>query len=131
MATVLVADDQPANRLLIVALLEHAGHRCVQASDGSEALKLALEIVPDLLVTDLGMPGLHGVALLEALRADDRTKQLPIVLYTATTPNAAMRDVMTLFAVRDVIEKPAEPDAILRVVKAALAGTGSQPGEMG
>ena len=60
MATVLVADDNRANREALAALLESAGHRVLRAADGREALSRAREARPDLVISDVLMPLMDG-----------------------------------------------------------------------
>ncbi|HTX59101.1 MAG TPA: response regulator [Verrucomicrobiae bacterium] len=120
-ATILIADDRAHNRRLIVDVITSAGYASLEAADGVRALELALERSPDAIVTDLSMPELDGVELLRALRRDPRTASTPIVLYTASTGGAPMRDFMALYDIRHVIEKPAEPQAILATIAAVLA----------
>jgi len=65
------------------------------------------------------MPGTGGAGFLKALRRDMRS-ETTVVLYTATRPDAAMRDFAELFAISAILEKPSEPAEIARVVTAAL-----------
>ena len=117
MATILVVDDDPLNRLLIATVLVPRGHQVCEADDGAYALRAIEDREPDLIVLDLSMRGVGGADFLKALR---RARNTPVVLYTATRPDAAMRDFMELFDVRAVLEKPAEPAAIVEIIEAAL-----------
>jgi putative two-component system response regulator len=83
--TVLVVEDDPSNRALLTALLERAGYRAVTANDGPSGLAAALEIAPDLLLLDVGLPGMDGLEMCRRLRADPRTVTLPVVLLTGRT----------------------------------------------
>lgn len=81
---VLVVDDNPGVRELLRVLLENhvlAGrpYRVRTAGDGAEALATALLEPPALVVTDLGLPGMHGLELVGRLRADPRTAAVPVV----------------------------------------------------
>lgn len=120
MPTILVADDEAANRLLLRTLLEHAGHAVIEANDGAQAFALACETPPDLAIVDLHMAGEDGIRLIERLRSRERLEHLPILLYTASDVNAAMRDFMTRFQVGGVIAKPCEPQQLLIIVNDAL-----------
>lgn len=126
MATVLVADDDANTRLLVRTVLSHAGHSVLEAKNGGEALDLAAEHGPQLILLDLSMPSMSGPELLRALRADARTSATPVALYTATTMNPALRDFMEMYGIRHVIPKPCEPAELLASVERALgqaAGT--------
>ena len=78
---VLVADDDADMRLYIRGCLRSRGDiRIVEATDGDEAFALAQTLLPDLIVSDLVMPGLDGAALCRALKADGRTREIPFLL---------------------------------------------------
>lgn len=119
MAKVLIADDDAANRMLVVTLLRHAGHEAFHASGGADALAIVERESPDLLIVDLSMPGLSGSEVVRQLRRDSRA--ITIALYTATPANDAIRDFMEIYDVRTVIPKPSEPEDILKAIEAALS----------
>ena len=83
--TVLVIEDDPANRALLTALLERAGYRAVTAADGPSGLAAALETAPDIVLLDVGLPGMDGLEICRRLRADPRTVTMPVVLLTGRT----------------------------------------------
>ncbi len=120
MATILVADDDAASRLLLVTLLMHVGHSVTAVENGVEALDAAYRLQPAVLLTDLSMPALGGVDLIRTLRKDPRTSAVCIVLYTATSPNDALRDFMQIYGVAGIITKPAEPEIILATIASLL-----------
>ena len=80
--TVLIADDNAELRAYVRGHLE-GRYRVLEAADGTRALETARTALPDLVVSDVMMPGLDGVALVEALRADRRTDFIPVILLTA------------------------------------------------
>jgi CheY-like chemotaxis protein len=82
--TVLVADDRPAGRELVRTVLEKAGFKVLEACDGNEAIRLARESKPDLIILDLHMPGLDGFGTIEELRRDAAFASTPIVALTAS-----------------------------------------------
>ena len=73
MATILVADDNRANREALAALLETAGHEVVRAVDGREAFDRAREAKPELVISDVLMPMMDGYELARRLKADPAT----------------------------------------------------------
>jgi DNA-binding response OmpR family regulator len=83
MARVLVIDDEPDVLLLCRVNLEHAGHEVFDASDGGRGIMLAASRDPDAIVLDLMLPVIDGYQVLEALRADDRTRDIPVLILTA------------------------------------------------
>jgi len=84
MKRVLVADDQAAGRELIRAILEQSGHAVWEACDGTQAVRFAREILPDLILLDLHMPMLDGFGVLTELRSHRTLTTTPIVALTAS-----------------------------------------------
>jgi len=92
--TVLLIDDNSDDALLIRRLLEgHKAYRVHHAKDGWEGLAMARQNLPDLIVTDLTMPGMDGFGLVEELKLDPRTKDIPVVVVSAKdiTPDERKR----------------------------------------
>ena len=79
MATILVADDNRANREALAALLESAGNNVVRAVDGREALARAQEARPELVISDVLMPAMDGYELARRLKADPATAGVAII----------------------------------------------------
>lgn len=77
---VLVVDDDPALRTLLVRRLTQLGFEPVDAEDGERALELARQRRPDLVLTDLNMPRLNGLGLLKALKGDAATRDVPVIV---------------------------------------------------
>jgi len=82
-AKVLCVDDDHNQRMLLAFLLERNGLDVRTASDGQEGVKIALEWSPDLILMDLMMPGMNGFEATKALRADPRTRHIPVLALTA------------------------------------------------
>jgi DNA-binding response OmpR family regulator len=85
MKKILLADDDPNLRVLVSATLEGSEYEIVEALDGPEALHLTRKLNPQLVVLDWMMPGMTGVEVASALRADPRVPRMPIILLTAKT----------------------------------------------
>ena len=85
---VLVVDDEPANVEALVALLEPAGFKVLTARGGKEGIDMARHNRPDLILLDLLMPEVTGFNVVEALRADEATRAIPIMVLTAKELNA-------------------------------------------
>jgi DNA-binding response OmpR family regulator len=88
---VLVADDDEDILLLVTTRLRRDGFEVVQASSGDRALELAREKRPALAVLDIGMPGLDGLEVLEAIRGDDELKGMRVLLLTAKAQESDVR----------------------------------------
>lgn len=112
---ILVVDDQDANRLLMRDLLESQGHEVLEATGGTEALQRVGEAMPDVVLLDIGMPGMDGFEVCRRLKADPVTASIPVLLVTAMT----QRDQRLLgigAGANDYITKPVDrSDLSLRV----------------
>jgi two-component system phosphate regulon response regulator PhoB len=82
-ATVLIVEDEPAIQELVAVNLEHAGLRVLRAASAEEALRLLAQALPDVVLLDWMLPGQSGLALARRLRAEARTRELPIIFLTA------------------------------------------------
>lgn len=81
-ATILVADDHAGSRMLLATLLAAEGHQIIQAASGEEAMSLLAAHDIDLALLDVVMPGLTGLEVCRAIKADRRTRLVPVVLVT-------------------------------------------------
>ncbi len=121
MATILIVDDEPANRMLLAAILGHAGHELLEASDAAMASETLARRRCDLAIVDLWLPGSGGADLIRGIRASgEATAPMAVLLYTASAVDGAMRDFMEAYGVCGAIPKPCEPEEVLRLVEAAL-----------
>lgn len=82
---VLVADDEKDIADLLTMNLEASGYEVTTVYNGQDALDVALEVLPDLVVLDVMMPKMNGLEVLAALKADPRAKAIPVVMLTART----------------------------------------------
>jgi signal transduction histidine kinase len=115
MSKVLVAEDEPALLDLFCELVSGIGHEAIAAQDGSQALELARKQHPDLLVTDLMMPGRTGADLIRALRKDVHLATVPAILLSAGRPSAADRGEAWLF-----LQKPVSLERFERAIQEGL-----------
>ena len=80
---VLVCDDDPMIRRLLAAVLGRMNLEVVTASDGDQGLSVAKEILPDLIVSDINMPGLSGIQLAREIRRDPKLSSTPVILISS------------------------------------------------
>ena len=80
---ILIVDDEPRNRLLLNNMCENMGYKTFQATNGEEAIDYAVDNSPDLIIMDVIMPKMNGFDSTEKIKADDRTKQIPVIIVTA------------------------------------------------
>lgn len=116
---VLIADDDIDILDLVQFRLEQTGYDTVIAADGEEALRLVRERSPDVCVLDVLMPKLDGLEVLKAMRRDERTRRIPVLILTATVQD---RDVARGFGAGadDYLGKPFSPRELQARVAALL-----------
>ena len=127
MARVLVVDDDPVIRELLVVNLEMEGYETVTAADGSQALAAVASSAPDLLLLDVMMPAVSGWQVAEALKGDPATAGIPIVMLTARAMEADVRKGTELRVDR-YVTKPFDPMDLMDVCHELLAARGAQEG---
>src|SRR5918993_4608076 len=121
--TILVADDE-SHILHVVSLkLKNAGYRVLTARDGQEALELAQQEKPHLLITDYHMPQLSGIELCRKLKQDPATTNIPAIMLTARGYELEPADTEQSGILR-MLSKPFSPRHLLATVEEVLAGAG-------
>ena len=116
---VLIADDDLDTRELYRACFDTNGYRTAEAGTGSQAIATAVEIVPDVLLTDYVLPDLDGLAIAQRLKADPRTAGICIVMVTGyATPDLERRALA--LGIERVLLKPCLPQTVMREVARAL-----------
>jgi putative two-component system response regulator len=117
-ARILISDDDPGTRELLTAMVEGLGHEAIAVPDGGAALAAIAERPPDLVLSDVSMPGLNGFELCRRLKADPRTRLIPVVLITGIGEEFKLQAIET--GADDFFVKPFTP-ADLRVrIRVAL-----------
>ena len=121
MALILVVEDDEDNLELVTRFLQRKGHRVVRATDGLSGVKTAERCVPDLILMDLGLPGLDGWEATRLIRANPATARIPIIALTA---HAMSEDVNRAVEVRmDAYEtKPVEYERLMRKIAMFVHG---------
>jgi serine/threonine-protein kinase PpkA len=121
--TVLVVEDDQAIRNNVARLLKLEGYQVSVAATGTEGLELARSQRPDLVISDINMPGMDGFALVQALRADAALATTPVMLLTALDDRASMRRGMTAGA-DDYLAKPFTRNELLEALDGLLKKRG-------
>ncbi|HEX3299417.1 MAG TPA: response regulator [Actinomycetota bacterium] len=116
MTRILVIDDEPAIADVLRMLLEFRGHEVFVANDGSRGYATAQRQAPDVIVLDLMMPVMDGFATLAALRNDERTTAIPVVILSALG-SAEVKQRCHDMGVRAFLQKPYKPEDLLRAVE--------------
>ncbi len=120
MASILIVDDRPVSRQMLTTLLGYYNHHLIEASDGVEALGLARNDQPDLIIADVLMPTMDGFELVRQLRLDPATALIPVIFYTASYLEKEARQLAESCGVSHILLKPSDPEVILEIVNIAL-----------
>jgi len=116
---VLIVDDFQDNREMYAMFLEHSGYRVAEAANGFEALERAFELLPDVIVMDLSLPGLDGWEATRRLKADGRTKQIPILALTSHALEGFSEGARAA-GCDGFVTKPCLPDQLVAEIRALL-----------
>ena len=125
LAKILIIDDEVNIRKFAQANLTASGYKVFVASDGEEGLRLAKLERPDLILLDLRMTGMSGWDVLMVLKTNRKLRRIPVIIMTATAPEAAEYQVRGMRTAGYVI-KPFSTDKLLDTVRQVL---GECPGE--
>jgi CheY-like chemotaxis protein len=126
MTRILLVDDSRVTRELMKVYLIARNVTLLEAADGAEALAKVRADPPDLILADLRMPGLDGVALCEALRADLRTRNVPVVILTSDRDADTLGRALAAGA-REVLQKPIQPQPLLAAIHRHLVPDVARP----
>ena len=121
MPTVLYAEDDVEHREMMRVILQGSNITLVEASNGVEALQAVQKQRPDLILLDLFMPKLDGHGVMEALKSDPKTKDIPIIVLSAWSTGDNRKRARGAGA-RSFIAKPYDPIELMQLVNSHLAG---------
>ena len=122
-ARVLIVDDEPAVIQMIGCVLEIRGYEVIGARDGREALRCMEKARPDLIITDLVMPGMNGLDLCRSVKKDARWADIPLMVITSATKDSDLADGFWKLgtAADDFVTKPFDPfemaDRVERIIQ--------------
>jgi two-component system, cell cycle response regulator DivK len=122
MARILVVEDNPDNMLLTVILLESVGHVVLPAIDAEAGLSLARKEKPDLILMDVQLPGMDGLAATALLKADAATRAIPVIALTALAMKGDEERIRAA-GCDGYIAKPMRMQEFLTAVAAHLVAT--------
>ncbi|MBK1873171.1 MULTISPECIES: phosphate regulon transcriptional regulator PhoB [unclassified Marinobacter] len=117
--TVLIVDDEPAIREMIVVALEMADYECIEAADALEAHALIVDRQPDIVLLDWMLPGTSGIELARRLKKEETTANIPIIMLTAKVEEDNKIRGLEIGA-DDYITKPFSPRELVARLKAVL-----------
>ena len=114
---ILIVDDSPTERLALTELLHKHGYHVFTAESGDEGVAKAKEILPDLVLMDVVMPGTNGFQATRALTRDETTKNIPVILCTTKDQETDKVWGMRQGAM-DYLTKPVDPAALIAKIAA-------------
>jgi len=121
--TILLADDHEDNRLALLTVLAREGYRTLGAANGREAVDVAREQLPDLVLMDLAMPVMDGRQAMRMLRDDPRTARIPIIVLTAMALSVD-RDRLVAEGFDELLTKPCMPPHLIQQVRKIIGPAG-------
>lgn len=124
----LVAEDSEDTRRVLSLELRHRGCRVITAVDGREAVERALDARPDLILMDLNLPCMDGLAATEQIRAHGELDYIPIIAVTAFD-TYGIREAALEAGCQDYLLKPLEPGTLERALRKVLPGFAFEGGE--
>lgn len=117
---ILVVDDECGIREVLRERFQAIGLDCLTAADGAEALEVARAEHPSLIVLDLVMPVLDGLATYRALKRDEDTRDIRIIVYSAQAPEVIMEEGVDALDIVDFILKPLDLQSLTFLVNKTL-----------
>jgi CheY-like chemotaxis protein len=120
MARILLVDDEPDIRKLTRMMLETEGYEVLEATDGAECLEKLKEGAPDLILLDIMMPGDDGWEVCRKIRGDEKTKDVPVVMFTVRTSDDSVKKSLEYAHADAQINKPFDRKELIATVKKML-----------
>ena len=120
MLKVLIVDDSPAQVLNICRIVEQAGHKTLVAHSGEQAIELANEEKPQLILMDIIMPGMNGYQATRRLSRDERTRNIPVIMVSSRDSETDRAWGMRQGA-KDYLTKPVDGHTLLNAISGAMA----------
>jgi len=119
MALILIVDDSPVEQHVYCQALEAKGFETITANDGEEAVAMAQEKLPDLIIMDVVMPGMNGFQATRKLHKTPETESIPVIIISTKNQETDKIWAMRQGAVEYLV-KPVKPDALVAAVEARL-----------
>lgn len=120
---VLLCDDEVHILRAAEIKISRGGYEVQTAYDGQEAWELILKDPPDVLVTDLQMPRCDGLELTARIRADERVRDLPILMLTAKGFELPRQELIEKWGIIDILPKPFSPRELVRLIDKIVGNT--------
>ena len=125
---ILVVDDDEDSRRILMYGLGSAGYRVLVADNGAAAVELCQVVLPSLVIMDLAMPEMDGYEATRALKADERTRDVPVIAWSARIFAGDSADLLSV-GFDEVLPKPALPADIIEAVRRHVPPGGAPRGD--
>ena len=119
-ATILVVDNIRSNLELARSIFEPSGYRLLLAGDVEEAMALAIQTRPDLVLSDVNMPEASGLELVLRIKSDSKLADVPVILISATLPRDTRDDLILATGASKFLRRPIDPPVLLREIEDCL-----------
>lgn len=119
---ILIVDDEPEFLFIVETRLTRSGHEVITAENGMEALRKAEEEIPDLVILDIMMPGIDGYETLTRLKGEEKTKKIPVMMFSAKSQIEDIEKAHKLGAC-DYLVKSFDPKELLDRISKILRKT--------
>jgi two-component system, OmpR family, alkaline phosphatase synthesis response regulator PhoP len=121
MAKILVVEDEITLQKAMMDALDISGYETAGANDGEQGLEMIKSEKPDLVLLDIILPKMNGFDVLKAIKADETTKKIPVIMLTNLESSGDIEKALTLGAMTYLVKTNYELDEIVKRVKDALA----------
>ena len=121
---ILVVDDSPDNLAVISLFLQQQGYRIVTANNGEDAVTIATQMLPNLILMDINLPALDGLGATRRIRDNDALKEVPVVAITAFGTEGFQRAAYDV-GISGYLTKPIDLDRMHQLIARLLSPTGS------
>jgi len=120
MKTILFIEDEPTLQKLVGSFLEKEGYEVISALDGEAGLKLVRKMKPDLILLDLILPRKDGFAVLEEVKKDETTKDIPVIILTNLESSGDVEKALSLGATTYLVKANYELEEVIKKIKETL-----------
>lgn len=117
---ILVVDDNEKNRKLFCIILRKSGYEVYEGANGDDAVRLARELLPDLVFLDYRMPVVNGIDAARAIKSDEAMSHIPVLMVTASAMEGDRERIISQSGCDEFFTKPIDQDEILAAVRRRL-----------